>query len=957
MFKKLFISLTLILCLFTFHSALGGKYSFSEEEEKFINECVEKINKQVLKNQELLSSGKLDELQFAIDIRSSNEKDALGAISTLSAMNQHLNEFHKETSKNEFKIACYVLFTSRVEAGSGSLLNTMNKLYEDNKLENATYSEYINMVKDETGETFNPDDLTPVAVRDNVPYNASLASRELTEEILSRSLLGGKSYLGVLLHYDTYIKNKNYFINTNIALDERIPDIHSSFILSHERPTERSPLENWTNAFLEETQNLTCKLYKEYDNTHKLYVNIAFDLLTKQHYQNTSFTEQSFDPYSINENKINCNENDFDESLLKYVLTTNQYNDIPGIESDEDFKYFNRKLGFLAYNTKNHFYILHIEVESKDINKVDYNSFASDVYNQIPSSKSNLILIVVLSYTESNFASSTGGTKGIKYSFITGPGIEPGIFTGFENTAKGNAILLTPAISSQITPFSFFGRAVLLAYAKIPKPYIRYNIAVNPYCQIMRTINIARNVKGLINTRELIIITNVPSQPFNLSFSVSPPVYENIKYLSHKLVDEYIDQYHLNEAIIQVAGETDCSRKLDVGDVYDIYIKNKPPDYAYGKVTDYTQMAIDLAAAVAILLPTPYQVIAGGVAVVYYLNKGNTTNAAYEMAGIGLNLLTRQNVASFLGKLPWGKVIGTVLKPRKVEEIITNSDLLEFINSLKSRGINAEVIGDEVHLLKVDGQVSESIGRVYDNTLIIEDAGWSKQKLFGGDPVIVNKDIKIVDLENNVLDGKIELISDNKFRIKKTYVVDKGYGLNMSLDEIRVKYGEGGVRLVTETEKNADEIIIQARSPKNKSLAKGPVLSGIYDPLLDKIYFGQNFTNAQLNDVQIYRKFLDELHPILKNRLGEYQKLIDGKMIEADDIIFQKASKVASHSEIRALDEALKARESFLKRPITEEELSEFLLHNKALNGSGNVPPRCLHCWHLTDGLTVIGND
>lgn len=86
------------------------------------------------------------------------------------------------------------------------------------------------------------------------------------------------------------------------------------------------------------------------------------------------------------------------------------------------------------------------------------------------------------------------------------------------------------------------------------------------------------------------------------------------------------------------------------------------------------------------------------------------------------------------------------------------------------------------------------------------------------------------------------------------------------------------------------------------------------------------------------------------------------------------AGEPGNHAEIRALDASLKAYEARTQTKVTEADLPKFLLHNRSLkkekdgtvkpDGSANkienrdgVPPRCLHCWHLTDGVTVIGND
>lgn len=47
-----------------------------------------------------------------------------------------------------------------------------------------------------------------------------------------------------------------------------------------------------------------------------------------------------------------------------------------------------------------------------------------------------------------------------------------------------------------------------------------------------------------------------------------------------------------------------------------------------------------------------------------------------------------------------------------------------------------------------------------------------------------------------------------------------------------------------------------------------------------------------------------------------------------------------------------------------EADLGDFIIHNKQLGGQvDNIgipkgcPPRCAHCWFLSDGVKVIGND
>jgi hypothetical protein len=53
----------------------------------------------------------------------------------------------------------------------------------------------------------------------------------------------------------------------------------------------------------------------------------------------------------------------------------------------------------------------------------------------------------------------------------------------------------------------------------------------------------------------------------------------------------------------------------------------------------------------------------------------------------------------------------------------------------------------------------------------------------------------------------------------------------------------------------------------------------------------------------------------------------------------------------------LKACEDFTRQSVTETDLDSFLLYNRNLKNPAAVPPQCVNCWHITDGVTVIGND
>jgi hypothetical protein len=194
---------------------------------------------------------------------------------------------------------------------------------------------------------------------------------------------------------------------------------------------------------------------------------------------------------------------------------------------------------------------------------------------------------------------------------------------------------------------------------------------------------------------------------------------------------------------------------------------------------------------------------------------------------------------------------------------------------------------------------------------------------------------------------------------------DKPRGMPMDLEEVRARYGEDGVNTVERTHGKADEIASAYRANKGKKGTSnpGPVLSGVTDPMTGKTYFGQNFKKGEI-DSSIFREdFKEGLPDVLKQRLETYtQKLDSGEIKVESSLSLERGGIPGSHAEIRALSKAIKAREALTGRPVTEAELPEFLMHNrnlldKPVPAPEGVPPRCVHCWNLTDGVTVIGND
>jgi YwqJ-like deaminase len=201
----------------------------------------------------------------------------------------------------------------------------------------------------------------------------------------------------------------------------------------------------------------------------------------------------------------------------------------------------------------------------------------------------------------------------------------------------------------------------------------------------------------------------------------------------------------------------------------------------------------------------------------------------------------------------------------------------------------------------------------------------------------------------------------------RTYpaATDKPKGMPLDMKQVREQYGEHGVKTVERTHQRADEIASAYRTSKgDKGTSKpGPVLSGVTDPMTGKTYFGQNFKKGEAKSPTFLKDLKEDLPEVLKQRLETHMRKVGAGEVKAENgKSLEMGSVPGSHAEIRALSQAIKAREALIGRPVTEAELPEFLMHNrnlldKPVPAPEGVPPRCVHCWHLTDGVTVIGND
>lgn len=178
-----------------------------------------------------------------------------------------------------------------------------------------------------------------------------------------------------------------------------------------------------------------------------------------------------------------------------------------------------------------------------------------------------------------------------------------------------------------------------------------------------------------------------------------------------------------------------------------------------------------------------------------------------------------------------------------------------------------------------------------------------------------------------------------------------GGAMQFSSEEELRKY------VVEQASRKAIDIKIKEKQSRTKA---GPCLSTVYDPVLNQIYFGQNFQSGNATEYRAYQKWLrEEAHPIIQTRTEKYQSAIDRG--EVPDLTGSRDIRLAAHSEIRALDQALKAREA-LGEPVDERTISEMYLHNIDLRqlyraGEINFKKRCENCKRITDGIKVLGDE
>ena len=137
----------------------------------------------------------------------------------------------------------------------------------------------------------------------------------------------------------------------------------------------------------------------------------------------------------------------------------------------------------------------------------------------------------------------------------------------------------------------------------------------------------------------------------------------------------------------------------------------------------------------------------------------------------------------------------------------------------------------------------------------------------------------------------------------------------------------------------------------------GPCFSTIYDPKLKQFYYGMNYKSGNDKALKAYKKWLEEeAHNIIQFRTNLYKEAIDNGLV--NNLPPNHDIRLAAHSEVRALDLALKAREE-AGMTVDEMTISDLFLYNidmiKFFKGEGLIPKdRCENCKVITDGIHVI---
>lgn len=243
----------------------------------------------------------------------------------------------------------------------------------------------------------------------------------------------------------------------------------------------------------------------------------------------------------------------------------------------------------------------------------------------------------------------------------------------------------------------------------------------------------------------------------------------------------------------------------------------------------------------------------------------------------------------------------------------------------------------------------------------------------------------IKKIKNKLMDWLDELSGIPKAVVKryaKKYDDNGGLsGLVRAQDALR-KHGKVGEKIVIAMDKKVQSLVKGSAKLTQGELNDRVMISGMAyrnGSKVTKVFTEMNFLpdeigtfkNGKFLDAKgkpsMFQKFLDGMHPVLKKRLQEHlerqqrrdfnidldevRKKRNDDSLTHDDLV-RIAGMAGSHGEIRALDKVLK---SISKKNMTDDVFENIFCYNRFLRRKQqHVQPRCLHCFYLTDGITMI---
>lgn len=190
-----------------------------------------------------------------------------------------------------------------------------------------------------------------------------------------------------------------------------------------------------------------------------------------------------------------------------------------------------------------------------------------------------------------------------------------------------------------------------------------------------------------------------------------------------------------------------------------------------------------------------------------------------------------------------------------------------------------------------------------------------------------------------------ELLERTAKTYAKKYPEGKLYKILKAREAYRL-YGQLGKKLVQEVD-NTFEKMIEIKKYKEKVMISGMTYKRDTN---QKIFTSVNFTKHEIKIGKL-KEFIENLHPVLKNRYELHLKQIT-KGLQATPEMIDRAGIAASHGEIRAINELLHYIEDTGFK-VTDDIFNDLIGYNRFLIKEGSQPP-CVHCFYLTDGVKYL---